>query len=159
MRGLPKRRRHENKTDYGARLLMLKSGKPRLVVRKTNRYVVAQIVTSKQAQDLVVLTVSSKDLIAKGWPEAQSGSLKSKAACYLTGMLAAKLAVKAGVKEAILDMGMLRNVKKSRIFATLKGAVDGGLIVPHSKDSLPADKELGSEKTLPLVEKLKSKLN
>lgn len=159
MRGLPKRRRQEKKTDYGARLSLLKSGKARLVIRKTNRYVVAQIVTSKQAQDTVLMTVSSKDLIAKGWPEAQAGSLKSKAASYLTGMLIAKSAVKAGVKEAILDMGMYRNVKKSRIFAALRGAVDGGLSIPHSKESLPSDEDLqASDKAAPLVEKLKAKL-
>ena len=40
---LPRRRRLQGKTDYKARLAMLKSGKPRLVVRKTNHYIGSNI--------------------------------------------------------------------------------------------------------------------
>ena len=46
-----KRRRREGKTDYKARLAMLKSEKPRLVIRKSNRYLVVQIVGSEIAKD------------------------------------------------------------------------------------------------------------
>ena len=60
-----RQRRLSGKTDYKARLALLKSGKPRLVVRKTNRYMIAQIISSDVAQDKVVLGLTSKDLIAK----------------------------------------------------------------------------------------------
>ena len=158
MRGLPKRRRLEAKTDYLARLSLISSRKARMVIRKTNRYVVLQLVSSNNAQDTVLLTVSSKDLLEKGWPKDKQGSLKSRPAAYLAGYMFGNLAKKQA-KEAILDLGMQRNVKKSRIYASLKGAVDAGLVIPHSKDVLPTDEELQSNpQTGKLVASLRSKL-
>jgi large subunit ribosomal protein L18 len=153
-----KRRRKQAKTDYKARFAMLKSEKPRLVIRKTNRYIIAQIVESNIAQDRTVVKVSSKELLEKGWPKEKSGSLKSLTAAYLTGyILAKKLSGK--VKEAILDTGLNRTVHGSRIFATVKGAVEAGLIIPHKKEALPSDERLKSnEKTADLLNKIKEKL-
>ena len=37
-----KRRRIEAKTDYAKRIKLLKSEKPRLVFRRTNKYIIAQ---------------------------------------------------------------------------------------------------------------------
>ena len=153
-----KRRRFQSKTDYRSRLELLKSGKARLVVRRTNRYVIAQLVSSVSAQDKIVIGVSSKDLLEKGWPKDMAGSLKSIPAAYLTGFFIAKLA-KGKIKEAILDIGMQRSLPKSRIFATLKGAIDGGLSIPHSEESLPSYEEISKHiKAGKLVEQLKSKL-
>ena len=158
MRGIPKRRRLEAKTDYGTRLTLIRSGKPRFVLRKTNRYIVAQLVTSTSAQDTVLLTVSSRDLLEKGWPKDKEGSLKSLPAAYLAGYMFGNLAKKQA-KEAILDLGMQRNVKKSRLYAALKGAVDAGLSVPHSSDALPTDEQISSNKSVGgLVSSLKNKL-
>jgi len=150
-----RRRRQEGKTDYKARLAFLKSEKPRLVVRKTNRYIIAQLVVSHIAQDKVVYSVMSKDLLSKGWPESLSGSLKSKAAAYLTGLMLGNKA-KAKYKEAILDFGMHRNVKKSRIYAAIKGFIDSGIKVPCSEDVLPSKEEISdsNEKTAEIITKL-----
>lgn len=134
-----RRRRFEGKTDYKARFGLIKSGMQRVVVRKTNRYILGQIVESKGAQDFVIANTSSKDLIGKGWPANKSGSLKNRVAAYLTGYHLGKLALSKKVSEAILDIGMHRNIQKSRIFSFLKGAVDAGLKVPHGKDALPSD--------------------
>jgi large subunit ribosomal protein L18 len=41
---VPWRRRREGKTNYYKRLKLIRSGKPRLVVRRTNKYIIAQIV-------------------------------------------------------------------------------------------------------------------
>ena len=41
-----RRRRLEHKTDYKARLGLLKSNMPKLVVRKSNRYITVQLVIS-----------------------------------------------------------------------------------------------------------------
>lgn len=158
MRGLPKRRRQENKTDYVARLAILKSNKARLLVRRTNRYLIVQFVTSNDAQDSVLLTVNSRDLLEKGWPADKKGSLKSRAAAYLTGMLAAKTAMTKGIKEAVFDSGMHRNIGKSRIYSVLKGAVDAGLKIPHSADVLPNEKLLASSETHQLINKIKEKM-
>jgi large subunit ribosomal protein L18 len=134
-----RRRRLEGRTDYKARLEFIKSGKPRLVIRRTNRYMIAQIVKSTGAQDSVIVNLSSKDLVLKGWPENKAGSLKNRAACYLTGFILGKEAQAKKINEAILDFGMHRNIQKSRIYTVLKGAIDSGLKVPHDVKVLPKE--------------------
>ena len=90
MKKLDKRRRREGKTNYRKRLSLLKSESPRLVVRKTNKYIILQIVESEKAQDKVIFTVSTKELLKHGWPEEKKGSLKSLGAAYLAGLLIGK---------------------------------------------------------------------
>lgn len=154
-----KRRRLEARTDYRTRLELLKSNKARLVIRKTNRYLIAQVVSSVQAQDSVVCGVSSKDLLSHGWPKDSPGSLKSLMACYLTGILIAHKAKEKKVKDCILDLGMNRNISKSRIYAVVKGAVDAGLVLPVGKEALPSIEEISKNpeyaKLLTLKEKMK----
>jgi large subunit ribosomal protein L18 len=134
---LPKRRRREGKTDYARRLELLKSGKPRLVVRKTNRYIIAQIVTSKEAQDRVVVGLTSKKLRELDWPY----SLKSIPASYLTGLLLGKMAREKGIEEAILDIGLQRITKGNRVFAAMLGA-SKFLNIKHSPEILPAEERI-----------------
>ncbi len=149
-----RRRRIEGKTDYKSRLNLLKSEKPRLVVRKTNRYITAQLVISDIAQDKIVAGLNSKALLSKGWPSELSGSLKSLGAAYLTGFLLGKLAIKSGIKEAILDMGMYRNIKNSRIYAVVKGAVDSGMEIPHNEDILPQMENIKNDKIAKIFDKI-----
>ncbi|MBS3089421.1 50S ribosomal protein L18 [Candidatus Pacearchaeota archaeon] len=137
-----RRRRLEAKTDYTSRLALIKSGMPRLVVRRTNRYIVAQVIKTDLAQDSIVVGVISRDLINSGWPENKKGSLKSLPASYLTGYLLGKCAKEKKILEAVFDMGMHRNIKKSRIYAVLKGFVDAGVKVPHDKEILPDEEKL-----------------
>ena len=152
-----RRRRREAKTDYKSRFGLLKSEKPRLVIRKTNRYILAQVVISVIAQDKIIARASSKELLEKGWPKDRIWSLKSLVASYLTGkLLASKL--KGKIKEAILDIGMNRNIGGSRIYALAKGALDGGFKIVHKAESLPSEERLKSnEKTKDLL-KLKEKI-
>ncbi|MEK6855207.1 MAG: 50S ribosomal protein L18 [Nanoarchaeota archaeon] len=138
-----KRRRKEAKTDYKARLALLKSEKPRIVIRKTNKYIMAQIIKSDHAQDKVIASATSKDLLKKGWPDNKNGSLKTLAACYLTGSLLVKN-LKDKPEEVILDIGLSRNVHGSRIYALLKGAIDSGLNVSHKKEILPSLEKINS---------------
>ncbi|MFH1802589.1 MAG: 50S ribosomal protein L18 [archaeon] len=153
-----RRRRRENKTDYKSRFHMLKSERPRLVVRITNRYAIAQIVESDIAQDKVIAKVSSKDLLAKGWPKEKGGSLKSLPAAYLTGFLLVK-SLKVKISEAILDIGLQRNIKGSRIYAVLKGAVDAGLKIPHNPEALPTKERIEKNESLKTIfEKVKGAL-
>ena len=140
-----KRRRFEGKTDYKARLALLKSGKPRLVIRKTNKYIVVQLVRSEGAQDFVVSSVSSHDL--PGTDKKNNGLLRNRAAAYTAGFLLGSK-IKGKVKEAILDIGMHRNVHKSRIYAALKGALDAGLVVPHDPEALPSMETIHSNKKM-----------
>ena len=150
-----RRRRLERKTDYKARFGLLKSGKSRLVVRKTNRYVIAQIVKSDIAKDKVLLGMSTKDLLSLGWPKEKQGSLKSLAACYSIGFLIGQKAKTLKETDLILDMGMHRNTHKSRIYAVLKGAIDAGITIPVSEQSLPEEKDINRIKELEsLVQKV-----
>lgn len=153
-----RRRRRERKTDYKSRFNMLKSEKPRLVIRRTNKYMVAQIVVSEIAQDKVISKVTSKDLLKKGWPKDKEGSLKSLPASYLTGFLLGK-SIKAKVPEAILDIGLQRNIKGSRIYAVLKGTVDAGLNIPHNPEAFPPQERIeNNEKLKTIFEKVKGNL-
>ena len=61
------------------------------------------------------------------------GSKTNIPASYLSGKLAAKRAIKAGVSSAVLDIGRITPTSGNRAFAVLKGLVDGGLDVPHSE--------------------------
>lgn len=152
-----RRRRQEGKTDYKSRLRLLKSEKLRLVVRKTNKYLIAQIVESNDAKDKTLVKVTSHDLLEKGWPNENAGSLKSLTASYLTGFMIGKKA-KSFVKEAILDIGLHRN-SGSRIYALLKGAIDAGLNIPHDTEKLPSMERIKSSSELgKMLDKIKEKL-
>ena len=144
-----KKRRIKGKTDYKARLNLLKSGLPRVIVRKTDRYVIVQYAESKEAQDFVIVAASSKELLENGWKKEQEGSLKSLPACYLTGLLLGKK-IKSSEKKnkevrAILDTGLARNVKKGRIYAVLKGLVDSGIEIKHKKEVFPSEERIKGE--------------
>ena len=149
-----RRRRLEAKTDYKARLALLKSEKPRLVIRRTNKYIIAQIVVSEMAQDKIVAGMTSKVLLSMGAPAELAGSLKSLGAAYLTGYLLGKKALELGIKEAILDAGMHIHVRNSRIYAALKGVVDAGINIPHDKEVLPSMESIKSEKIAKIFDKI-----
>jgi large subunit ribosomal protein L18 len=151
-----RRRRFEGKTDYKARFYLLKSGKSRVVFRKTNKYLQGQLVTSEVAKDKVLVTVSTKDLLKHGWPEKLSGSLKSLPAAYLMGYLLGK---KSKVKDGILDMGLLTHVPKSRVYAFVRGLRDSGFEIPCNEEVLPDDEMLNRKpETGKLINQLKEKL-
>lgn len=162
------RRRREGKTDYVARKALIiqdqrkiNTPKHRLVVRRTSRDVICQIVTSHVVGDSVMCAAYSHELKRYGIPVG----LTNYAACYATGLLCARrLLAKLkldklypGVKEvtgtvgkyavqflkkgprpfkAYLDIGLCRTTTGARLFAVMKGAVDGGLNVPHSAKRL-----------------------
>jgi len=134
---MPKRRRRENKTDYGKRIKLLKGGKPRVVFRKSNRYIIAQYVVSKEAQDNVALGVNSKDLIGFGWPKENQGSLKSIPAAYLTGFLMGKKIAEKGLENPIIDFGMNRMLYKTKTYAFLKGVIDSGIKINAKEEVFP----------------------
>ncbi|MCE4612775.1 MAG: 50S ribosomal protein L18 [Desulfurococcales archaeon] len=131
---VPWRRRREGKTNYYKRLRLILSGKPRLVVRITNKYVIVQVAEARVEGDRVIATAHSIELSKRyGW----KGDPNNTSASYLTGLLAGYRALLKGVKEAVLDIGLRSPRRGSRVFAALKGAVDAGLSVPHSDEILP----------------------
>ncbi|MEB3816878.1 MAG: 50S ribosomal protein L18 [Desulfurococcales archaeon] len=133
---VPWRRRREGKTNYYKRIKLIKSGKPRLVVRRTNKYIIVQVAEAKIEGDRMIAVAHSRELVKKyGW----LGGTANTSAAYLTGLLAALRARRAGVSEAVLDIGLATPTPGSRVFAALKGALDAGLRVPHSPEILPGD--------------------
>jgi len=134
-----KRRKKEHKTDYSKRIRLLKSKSPRVVFKKTNRYIIAQYIQSKEAQDKVVIGVTSKSLFKYGWPEERKGSLKSLSASYLTGLLIGNKIIGKNLKEPIVDFGMLRVLHKNRTFAFLKGLKDSGIQVKCKEEFFPSE--------------------
>jgi len=131
----PPRRARSRKTDYRKRLKIVKSGKPRLVVRRTNRYVIVQVVESRRGGDYTSVTVTTRDLREYGW----RGGTKSIPAAYLAGFLAGKLALQKGYSEAIVDLGMHPSHPGSRLYAAVKGAIDAGLSIPVDEEILPQE--------------------
>ncbi len=132
------RRRREGVTDYARRLALLKSRKARLVVRKTNKFVLAQVVEYAVDGDKSIASFSSKSLEKQfGFP----GKCNTPSA-YLTGAAVAKKSIAKGVKEAVADFGRQSLTKGSVLYAALKGAVDAGLGVSFSEEVLPSQERI-----------------
>ncbi|MBS7645230.1 MAG: 50S ribosomal protein L18 [Candidatus Bathyarchaeia archaeon] len=139
---LPYRRRREGKTDYRRRMRLILSGKPRFVVRASNKYVIVQVVEARIEGDRVLASAHSKELTSKyGW----RGGCGNTPAAYLTGLLAGSRALKSGVSEAILDIGVRRATRGAKVFAALKGGLDAGLEIPHSDEVIPSLERIRGE--------------
>ncbi|XP_042378612.1 60S ribosomal protein L5 [Zingiber officinale] len=155
------KRRREGKTDYRARIRLINQDKNkyntpkyRFVVRFTNTDIVAQIISASIVGDLVLASAYAHELPRYGLEVG----LTNYAAAYCTGLLLARRVLKTleldGEYEgnieatgedfsveptdtrrpfrAFLDVGLLRTTTGNRVFGALKGALDGGLDIPHS---------------------------
>jgi large subunit ribosomal protein L5e len=163
----PFRRRREGKTDYYARKRLVtqhkakyNSPKYRLVVRFTNKDIIAQIVSSQITGDVVLTAAYAHELPQYGI----NHGLTNWSAAYAVGLLVARRALEKlgldetykGVEEVegefelteavedgprpfkvFLDIGLQRTTTGARVFGVLKGASDGGLYVPHSPNRFP----------------------
>ncbi|KAH9610027.1 hypothetical protein KSS87_003003, partial [Heliosperma pusillum] len=173
------KRRRVGKTDYRARTRLINQDKNkyntpkyRFVVRFTNKDIVAQIISATIAGDIVLASAYAHELPRYGL----SVGLSNYAAAYCTGLLLARRVLKMlemdqeyeGNVEAsgedysvepadarrpfraLLDVGLVRTTTGNRVFGALKGALDGGLDIPHSdkrfagygKDSKSLDAEV-----------------
>ncbi len=158
-----KRRRREGKTNYNRRLKLLKGDLPRIIFRKTNKYIITQYVTSTSAQDKVEFGVTSKDLLEFGWPKEFEGSLKSIPASYLTGFLIGKKIAEKKVKIPTADFQMYGKLHKTRAYAFMKGLIDAGVKLKYKKEIFP-DEETITGKHLKkdfskIFNEIKSKIN
>lgn len=172
------RRRREGKTDYQQRRKLVMQDKNkyncpkyRMVVRFTLTKVICQVVYSTIEGDKTFCQALSSELPRYG----VKVGLTNYAAAYCTGLLLARRCLqKLGLDEAfvgveevdgeeyhvedesedrrpfkcILDVGLRRTQMGCRIWGALKGAVDGGLHVPHSIKKFPgykAPEEKGAE--------------
>lgn len=155
------KRRREGKTDYRARNRLINQDKNkyntpkyRIVVRFTNKDVTAQIISASITGDIVLASAYAHELPRYGLEVG----LTNYAAAYCTGLLLARRVLKMlemdedyeGNVEAtgedysvepaetrrpfraLLDVGLIRTTTGNRVFGALKGALDGGLDIPHS---------------------------
>ena len=158
---LQKRRRYQNKTDYLKRMKLLKGEKPRIVFRRTNKYLNAQYMESHEAQDKAVFGVSSKELTKYGWPEKKGSGLKNMSAAYLTGYLVGKKIQKDKLEAPIVDFGMERVLHKSRLYGFLKGLIDSGIKINCKEEAFPEEDRIKGEHLKNKVdfEKIKSNID
>ena len=129
------RRARMGRTDYRARKQLLISRIPRLVVRKSLKHTIIQLVKPAAKGDVTIASANTADLKKYGYTGG-TGNLPS---AYLTGLLLGYRAKKVGQAEAILDMGLYHSTGGGRIYAALKGAVDAGLEIPHDPEILPKE--------------------
>jgi len=148
---VPFRRKREGKTNYKKRIALLKSGRPRLVVRKSLLNITAQLVEYKPEGDKVLVSANSRELLKLGYKMSR-GNIT---AAYLTGMLLGQKAKKKNIKQAVLDIGLNKRVKGSRVYAALKGAVDSGMDLPCSEEVFPSNDRIEGSHISDYAEKLK----
>jgi len=161
------RRRREGKTDYQARKGLcaqyknkFNTPKYRLIVRTTNKDVVCQVAYSRMQGDIIICSAYAHELPRYGLKVG----LKNYAAHYCTGLLLARRILQkfkmdqlyVGQEEAdgeafnvepvddgpapfrcFLDVGLTRTTTGNKVFGALKGALDGGLDIPHNNKRFP----------------------
>jgi large subunit ribosomal protein L18 len=151
------KRRIKKKTNYKKRLPLLKSEKTRLVIRKSLSNISIQFIKFNPNGDETLASAVSTELKKIGWNK--TGNIP---AAYLTGLLAGKKAREKNINEAVLDLGLQTSTKGSRLYAALKGVIDSGINVPHSKDILPSEERIRgehiSEELVKLFEDVKKKI-
>ena len=135
------RRRREGRTDYYQRTRLVVADAPRMVVRRSNRHIIVQLVIAEMDGDKTLVSANSAELEKYGY----TGATANTPAAYLTGLLFAAKAKKAGQDRAILDIGLARATPGARVFAALKGAVDAGLEIPYGESIIPSEERLKGE--------------
>ncbi len=135
------RRRREQKTSYRRRLALLKSGRPRIAVRPSNKHIRVQAIRYDPDGDVIVSQSHSSDLAGYGWRHA-TGNIP---AAYLTGFLFGTHAKKLDADDYIFDAGLANPAKGSRTYAALKGVVDAGVSVRAGDDIYPVDERLAGK--------------
>jgi len=161
------RRRREFKTDYFARKRLVvqdknkyNTPKYRLIVRFSNKDITCQIAYARIEGDYIMESAYAHELPNFGLKVG----LTNYAAAYCTGLLLARRILKKlkldsiysgndeingddyyvesedgqpGAFRCYLDVGLARTTTGARVFGALKGAVDGGLDIPHSHKRFP----------------------
>lgn len=140
-RTIPYKRRREDKTNYKKRIKLLLGEKPRLVIRKSLKNMLVQLVEYQSTGDKILASAHTKELKKYDW-KYTGGNLPG---AYLIGLLIAKKALAKKQKSAIVDIGLQSPIKGTRLFAVLKGAVDAGMDVPHDPAMFPAEERIKGE--------------
>lgn len=161
------KRRREGRTDYYARKRLViqdknkyNTPKYRMIVRFTNKDVITQVAYARIEGDVVVCSAYAHELPRYGIKVG----LTNYSAAYCTGLLLARRLLQKFSLDKIyegndeingdeylveaqdgqpapfrcyLDVGLARTTTGARVFGAMKGAVDGGLEIPHSTKRFP----------------------
>jgi len=161
------KRRREGRTDYYARKRLVvqdknkyNTPKYRMIVRFTNKDIICQIAYARIEGDVVICAAYAHELPRYG----VKVGLTNYAAAYCTGLLLARRVLqkfgldsiyegndnidgdeylvesedgKPGAFRCYLDVGLARTSTGAKVFGAMKGAVDGGLEIPHSTKRFP----------------------
>ncbi|MGC9148646.1 MAG: 50S ribosomal protein L18 [Sulfolobales archaeon] len=148
---VPLKRRREGKTNYYKRYIYVLSGKPRLIVRYSNKYVQVQVAKATILGDIIVAAAHSRELYKLfDW---RAGG-KNTSASYLTGLLAALRAKYMGIEICALDIGLKSPVKGSKIFAVAKAFRDAGIEVNVDEEFIPGEERISGKIIAEYAEKL-----
>jgi large subunit ribosomal protein L5e len=140
------------------------SPKYRLVVRFSNKDVTCQVAYATLTCDIILTAAYSHELSKYGATLYQKTGQKNYAAAYATGLLCARrVLTKLGLDKqylgqtkpdgadylveaegegrrpfyVLLDIGLHFTTTGARVFGAMKGAVDGGLDIPHKNKRFP----------------------
>jgi len=161
------KRRREGRTDYYARKRLVvqdknkyNTPKYRMIVRITNKDIICQIAYARIEGDVIICAAYAHELPRYG----VKVGLTNYAAAYCTGLLLARRVLqkfnldsiyegndnidgdeylveseegKPGAFRCYLDVGLARTSTGAKVFGAMKGAVDGGLEIPHSTKRFP----------------------
>src|SRR3989338_9004534 len=145
-------RRLAKKTNYMKREAYIKSKTLRLVIRKTNMHITAQLVEFVQKGDQTIAGFTSKQLEKYGMKG------KGLGVAYLSGYALGQMAKKKGHAKAILDLGLQTAHPQGQLFAALKGALDAGMSVAHSPEILPTMEIIAKKTPKEAIEKAKKEI-
>ncbi len=132
------RRRREQKTDYKKRIELVKSGKLRAVVRKSNKHMLVQFIDYETEGDEIICSAKSEELNDLGW-EHHTGNIS---AAYLTGLLAGKRALDEDFDEAVVDLGLQIKNHGTRVYAAIKGISDSGVDLNADSSAYPSEERI-----------------
>ncbi|TRY89315.1 hypothetical protein DNTS_003479 [Danionella cerebrum] len=142
------RRRREGKTDYYARKRLViqdknkyNTPKYRMIVRFSNRDIICQIAYAKIEGDMIVCAAYSHELPKYGVTLLNKFGLDKvyDGQVEITGeeFNVESIDGQPGAFTCYLDAGLARTTTGNKVFGAMKGAVDGGLSIPHSTKRFP----------------------
>ena len=100
-----------------------------------DRNIIVQIIGVRPEGDVTYVSAYSGELKKYGW----KGGRKNTPSAYLVGYLAGLKALRKGIKEAILDIGLHRPTRGAKLFAATLGGIHAGLKIPIGKEVLPSE--------------------
>ena len=147
------KRKINKKTDYQNRLAVIKSKKTRIIAKRMLNSITIQFIDYSPQGDKTIVSANTSELRKDfGWG-GHGGNLST---AYLVGYLSGLKAKKIKISDAIFNLGLNRNIKKSSYYSSLKGILDAGITVPHSEEVLPSQDKIEGKITAEYAKKLKT---